>query len=183
MSINFSYRRLSQGELDELLAGSAEIYKKWFGPADLGADDVDDEFEALYERLEQSKQYLDINNTWQAIHFLLTDEFCFQGQSQTPPPLRNVVMGGVPTDIETTYGVAFYLTAPEVAEAAKGLEPLTVEEMAPRFNAKAFREAKVYPGNERWQNDDFEEFATEYENLRGFFLVAARENQAMLLAS
>ncbi len=179
MSINFSYRRLSQSELDDLLAGSTEIHEKWFGSLELDYD----EFAAYKQRLKKSGQYLDINNTWQAIHFLLTNEFCFQGQSQTPAPLGNVVMGGTPTDIKTTYGVAYFLTPSEVAEVARALEPLSVEVVAPRYDVKAFRNAQVYPHNERWEDDDFEEFENEYERLRGFFFVAALEQQAMILAS
>ncbi len=182
MSINFSYRRLSQSELDDLLAGAPASSEKWFGSTSVELGD-DDEFEALYQRLEKSGQYLDISNSWQAIHFLLTNEFCFQGNSQTPAPLKNVVMGGTPTDIETTYGVAYFLTPPEVAEVARALEPLSVEVVAPRYDAKAFREARVYPLYERWKDGDFERFRTEHEQLREFFLVAALEQQAMILAS
>lgn len=185
MSINLSYRRLSQSELQEVLDGVPTAYKKWFGPLDLTTDDADDEFERMHEWLDASGQYLSITNAWQAIHFLLTGEFCFQGDSQTPPPLGNVVMGGTPTDIKTTYGVAYYLTPQEVADAAHVLEPLPIETLAPRYDAARFREAEIYPGHENWDDDGMEDYGvdTDYENLRAFFLLAARENQAMFLAS
>jgi len=184
MSINLSYRRLPQSELQQVLDGVPAAYKKWFGPLDLMADDVDDEFERMHEWLDASGQGLSITNAWQAIHFLLTGEFCFQGASQTPPPLSNVVMGGTPTDIETTYGVAYYLTPEEVAEVARVLEPLLLETLASRYDAARFREARVYPGYDNWGDDGLARYGigTDYENLRAFFLLAARENQAMFLA-
>ncbi len=184
MSINQSYRRVSSAELDGLLAGSADLLEKWFGETSAGMDDYD-AYAVSLRVLEESGRYLDITNSWQSIHFLLTGEFCFQGGSQVPAPLKNVVMGGTPTDIETTYGVAFYLTPAEVAEVARALEPLPVEVVAARYDAKAFREAQIYPANERWNDDGIEDYGInrDYENLRAFFIVAAQEGQAMLIGA
>ena len=76
MSINLSYRRVSQGELDGLLAGSAELREKWFGATSIQTGEYD-VFAASLAALEGSGRYLDITNSWQSIHFLLTGEFCF----------------------------------------------------------------------------------------------------------
>ena len=124
MSINQSYRRLSQNEAQEILDGVPATRRRWFGSPleELVTEDDDTRYDQWLNELEASAQYLDINNTWQAIHFLLNGEFCFQGDSQIGGPLKNVVMGGAPTEIETTYGVAFYLSAPDVAAVAEALQ-------------------------------------------------------------
>ena len=59
---------------------------------------------------------LDIDKHWQAVHFLLTGEFCFAGESRSPLPLCNVVMGGTETQWESKHpqaraslGAAFFV--------------------------------------------------------------------------
>ena len=182
MSINQSYRRMSQSEAQEILHGVPATFARWFGPHfDDFVGEGFDNYLAWHRELEARESYLDINNTWQAIHFLLTGEFCFQGESQIEGPLQNVSMGGAPTEIETTYGVAHYLSAADVAAVAAALEPLTVEAVAPKYDAAAFRAAQIYPHNERWKDEYLDEFTGEYERLRAFFLIAAREKQAMFV--
>ena len=177
MSINQSYRRVSQVEAQEITDGAPAIIRQWFGPPaeELLTEQDDERNEAWLAQLEQSAQCLDINTTWHAIHFLLN------GSSHVEGPLQNVTMGGAETDIETVYGVARYLSAPDVAATAAALEPLTVEAVTPRYDAAAFRAARVYPHDERWEDDDLDEFIGEYEQLRAFFLAAAREDQAMFI--
>ncbi len=186
MSINQSYRRLSQNEAQEILDGVPAIIAKWFGPPleELMSEENELRYDEWNQELEQSESYLDINHTWQAIHFLLTGEFCFQGESQIEGPLKNLVMGGAPTEIETTYGVAHYLGAPDVAAVAEALQPLTVEIVAPLYNAEAFSAASIYPLRERWNEENgLQQFIREYEHLRAFFIVAARENQAIFITT
>ena len=182
MSINQSYRRLSQNEAQEIWDGVPATFAQWFGPRfdDFVGEGFDNYLE-WHKNLEADECYLDINTTWQAIHFLLTGEFCFQGESQIEGPLKNAVMGGAPTDIKTTYGVAHYLSAPDVAAVAAALKPLTVEAISPRYDAAAFRQARVYPLRERWEDDDLDEFIGEYEQLRAFFIAAAAESQAIFI--
>ncbi len=172
-------------EAREVMDGVPATFARWFGPPlDDFAGAEFDKYLAWHENLQAIENYLDINNTWQAIHFLLTGEFCFQGESQIEGPLRNVVMGGAPTEIETTYGVAHYLSAQDVAGVAAALEPLTVEAIAPRYDAAAFRRAQVYPLRDRWsQENGLRQFIGEYARLRAFFIAAAAENQAMFTAS
>ena len=177
MSINQSYRRVSQSEAQQVTDGDPATIRRWFGPPaeELLTEEDDERYAAWLEELEQSAQYLDINTTWQAIHFLLN------GSSHAEGPLQNVTMGGAQTDIETTYGVARFLSAPAVAATAAALKPLTVEAVTSHYDAAAFRAARVYPHDERWEYDDLDEFIGEYEQLRAFFLAAAREDQAMFV--
>ena len=185
MGITFSYRRVNQSEAQKILEGNSSLLAKWFGP-DFREDDGGGH-DRWFEWLQESEQYLDILKSWQAVHFLLTGEVCSQGKSHIEGPLRNVVMGGTPTNIETIYGVAYYLTSAEVAQVAAALEPLTTEVVSPLYNANAFRQANVYPLRERWSNDGsqhgLQRFIHDYERLRAFFLSAAGENQAMFLTA
>lgn len=184
MGVTFSYRRLQQSEAQETLDGNPLLLEKWFGP-DFEEENEEEEskFDNWFEWLQGSEQYLDIFKSWQAIHFLLTGEVCVQGESKLEGPLKNVVMGGTPTEIETIYGFAHYLTPTEVAEVAAVLGPLTAEIVASRYSAKAFRESSIYPLSERWGNDNWRGIILNYKRLRAFFLSAARENQSMFLAA
>lgn len=180
MSINLSYRRVSQADLNAILEGSPEVTNFWFGDDDNEDDNVSLEF---FERLDSDERYLEIHNMWQALHFLLSNEFCFQGGSETEPPLCNVVMGGTPTEIESTYGVVYYLTPDETRKVACFLSDMNREELIQKLDPVKFSEARVYPGYERWDANRLEEVIIAFDDVRDFYQQAAGENQAVLLSS
>jgi len=72
---------------------------------------------------------LDIDKDWQAVHFLLTGEFCFAGESKLPAPLCNVVMGGTETKWKSTYGKIRILSRQEVHEVAEALKDISRESL------------------------------------------------------
>ena len=114
MGMTATYRRVTAAELKRL-EGDRKYAARFFGTQGFGSttlsalrnlkellragDDV-----PPVEAPSADDRVLDLDKDWQAIHFLLTGEFCFAGESKVPAPLCNVVMGGTETKWKSTYG-------------------------------------------------------------------------------
>ncbi|MFW9258344.1 YfbM family protein [Nostoc sp. CALU 546] len=122
---------------------------------------------------------------WHALHFLLTGESSLEGDTQTLPPLSNVVMGGTPTQFEATYGFVRYLTLEEVRDVADALSQISVEELKSRFNSSVFNAAEIYPNPSPggWDEEEIEPLFELYPQLVEFFQNAAKEGDIVLLSS
>jgi len=124
-----------------------------------------------------SNRHLDIDKTWQIIHFLLTGS-AWEGEA----PLRNAVLGGsVIGDIDVGYGPARYLRPPEVSEVALALSAISPVMLWSRFDLKAARDNEIYPTG--WEGNDTErDYAMDYfQQLKTFFDEANKQNEAIIL--
>jgi hypothetical protein len=118
-------------------------------------------------------EQIDIDKSWQLIHFLLTGD-AWQGET----PLRDVVLGGVPiSDEDVGYGPARYLTAVEVKQVNAALSGISGAELWLRFDAGRVEAAEIYPSS--WGNDDRDVIAN-FESLRRFYASAALDEQVVL---
>ena len=101
---------------------------------------------------------LDIDKSWQAIHFLLCNEIA---EGKLPfgyvVPMRNENV----LDIEMDFG-AFILNSEEVLKAYECIKNIKEEELRAKYDFKSFTENKVYPITEDEDMDDFFDYI--YEN-------------------
>lgn len=121
-----------------------------------------------------------------AVHYLLTGEIAFGSESNTPPPLVYVVMGGPPVSGEDVgYGPPRFLTPEQVKEAADALRQLDPDDLRGRFDVAAYNAAGGYPKMQAtgWELEDLEPLMEEYANLKCFFQEAAEQGDALLLWS
>jgi hypothetical protein len=135
----------------------------------------------FFERLEGGDEdaVLDIDKSWQGIHFLLTGE-----QYKGAEPHSLPVLGGTEIGEELAYGPARYLEPAQVEAAARLLGDVTLEQLRQRYNPKSLELARIYP-NGFWMKERdqaFEYLAHWYEHLRRFYAEAATRGDAMLLA-
>jgi hypothetical protein len=73
------------------------------------------------------------------------------------------------------------ISAEQVQSIAAGLRELDAESLRGRWDPAALEAAEIYPGS--WADVTFESFLVpNLAALRGFYLPAAAENQAVLLA-
>jgi hypothetical protein len=162
MSMIGNYKRLSEDRLNELLAKSETIMDFLYPD-----DDPTSELETD----------LDIDKTWQAIHFLLTGD-AWKGL----PPLANAALGGTELGEEDVgYGPARYLSVSEVAEVAAHLSVISKEELISRFNLNQFREREIYPDGWVGSDEEMNYITGYYLKLVSFFQDASKSNSAMLL--
>ncbi len=185
MSVDALYRRVTSEELDRL-HNDSPFFDTFFGLAeDVDDDDYEASLEAYQEdlnRLEADGRYLNVMNEHQALNFLLTGRV--EGGE---PPLGSVVEGGALLgDIDVGYGPPRFLTVEEVRGVADALREVADEQVRLRFNAGAMNEAQVYPANKYtlagsgWRETDRERLVELFHKVKGLYLDAAREGDAVL---
>jgi hypothetical protein len=182
MGIEASYRRLSPDDFRALQV-NPQAADAYFGHArEDGDEGYENYIDAYFDRLHASDRYLDIDKDWAGLHFLLTGDDGM-GKAEVPPPLGNVVVGGMDTEWDATYGMVRYLTPKEVKDAAVALEQITEDELRSRYDLAAFRAADIYPGGEVWSEHDIEPLLEVFAQVRDFFAEAARQGEVVLLSS
>lgn len=162
MSMYLFYRRLAENKLDAMLKNP-------------GA--VDDFLESEVPETEK----LDIDRSWEAMHFLLTGLV-----SGGKEPLVNAVLGGSPVDCTEDYrqgGPIRYLRSVQVDAVANALENITHEEFAARFDQKYDQmvELRVYSIDAEDKEGDKNYVCFHFKKLKSFFSVAASHGDAMLI--
>ena len=101
MGMRATYRRLPVEEFHKLRADTVQA-ETYFG-LDIDEDDYDG-VDAYFDSLETSGRYLDIEKSWDGLHFLLTGRSAMEEET-VPPPLGNVIQGGMDTEWEASYGM------------------------------------------------------------------------------
>ncbi|MEH2234800.1 YfbM family protein [Nostoc sp.] len=186
MGITASYKRITPqnfAEIQNNTEAAASLFK-------LNLDDLDFDFsnpQAMIAKLQErrsNEHYFRLED-WHALHFLLTGESSLEDDTQTSPPLCNVVMGGKPTQFEATYGFVRYLTLEEVRDVADALSQISVEELKSRFNSTVFNAAEIYPNPSPggWDKEEIEPLFELYPQLVEFFQNTAKEGDIVLLSS
>jgi hypothetical protein len=178
MGMRATYRRLPEEEFEKLRA-DPEQADAYFG-LDIAEED-DESIDAYYDHLETSGRYLDIQKSWDGVHFLLTGKSAMEEES-VPPPLGNVVNGGADTDWEASYGMVRYLTPQEVKEVAVALDQISVADLRQRYDPKAFQAENIYPGAEVWDETGIEHLLEVFRRVRSFFSEAAQAGDMVLLS-
>ncbi|MDO8452452.1 MAG: YfbM family protein [bacterium] len=133
------------------------------------------------EYIYKDKEFnsLDIDKSWNAIHWLLNgSDDSFEG------PLGRCVLGGTDIGLDVGYGPARYLTPEEVKETVTALKRVSNEELISRYNAEDMTADDVYP--EVWGRKEEEQFNKEYilENyplMVSYYQDAARHGNGMLI--
>ena len=162
MSMIGCYRRVSTAELEVLQAEPMALGAFLFPPGDVPPP-VD--------------RYLEVDKTWQAIHFLLTGDPWAGG-----PPFANAVLGGEElSDEDQGYGPARFLVPEEVAAVAAALATVPVEELLARYDADSLNAAEVYPGGWTGGPEDRAFIGEHYASLRELFANAAANGDGMIL--
>jgi hypothetical protein len=120
---------------------------------------------------------LDIDKAWHGIHFLLAGSAW-----DTTHGVGEAVLGGEEIGDDVGYGPARLLRPDRVSAIAAGLSTVEVGTLRTRYNAAALSAADIYPGV--WDEPDvFDTYLGPYfETLRTFYVAAAGEGQAVLLA-
>jgi len=150
----------------------------------------------LYPEDEDEARAIDVDKAWHGIHWLLTGSSddrppaprkraLFRRAAPEPDPVGAewlAVLGGEPIGDDNGYGPARLLRPEQVAAVAAVLTPLDRETLAGRVDLAAMDAEGLYPAI--WDEDDvYDEYlGPNYEVLRDFYLAAAGEGAAVLLA-
>ncbi len=139
----------------------------------------DQDGDGSYEQGENDLS-LDIDKSWEIIHFALTGKTMGDGET-ADSILEKVIMGGKEIGKEMGYGAARLLEIEEVKEIAKELNKISVDKFIEICEGRNFSNTQLYAFDE----DDLEaeiEGASEYfDQIREYYLEAASHNEFMLL--
>jgi len=129
--------------------------------------------EAIEDQDELGQDFLDLDKSWQAIHFLLTGDV--EGGDA---PLAWAVLAPTTIGEDLGYGPARLLSPDEVTEVSKALAPITADKMKRRFNKETLNERNVYPN--AWRADDADYIAENFTQLKKLYESAARRRMSIV---
>lgn len=196
MGMRAELRRLAEEEMKQILTADRSKRQFYFGlmtrneVVQMGFDPDDedqisdsiDEFLDFQDNLRTDGMLLNVDNDWQAIHFLVTGEFAFQGKSNAPLPARNVILGGVATPFESTYGFKHVVWSKDVQDVSAYLQSISEDSSNQRLNPEEFNRFQIYPGRTRWTQEDLECVLKVFRKIVNFYQVAATAGECVLIS-
>ncbi|WP_322903525.1 YfbM family protein [Paenibacillus campi] len=119
---------------------------------------------------------LDIDKSWQAIHFML----CNRLDNGTPPQGYVVPMISEQFLEFGQYG-AFYLLPEQVQQASVFLQSLTEAELSKLYHFDVLAEAQIYPIYEGDNGAEFFEYVAEYvQQIQSFYAETVLKQQGII---
>ncbi|MEU1600701.1 DUF1877 family protein [Streptomyces sp. NPDC005708] len=140
----------------------------------LACQDDDEVIELVAEVEDQwdMDHLFELDKSWDALHRCFTDgDLAFDNGDY---PLSHVILGGVPLHEGDNY-IVCYVTADQVREVAKALEPLDGQWLSDRFATLTF---DAYQGT--GDADDIAYTQAFLPGLRSFYLTAAQNGRAVI---
>lgn len=125
----------------------------------------------------ETSAHLDIDKSWQAIHYLLCDEI-----SEGEPPMGYVVpmLDDNWIDDGSDFG-AFYITKEQVKEASEYLAGLDEERLKEKYDYTDMVENEIYPLYSDDDSEDFFEYLIYYINeIKAFFAETSQQGNALI---
>lgn len=172
MGMRACYERMSQKQLDEIIADQKKL-------ANLGWVDKDENI------AEKAKRMLDIEKSWDSLHFLLTGKSAISiaatdssGRIKSNDPFSVAILGGEPVGPDLGYGPARYLTPKQVKEIAEALKPLEFGSLLAKYSEDDFAEADLYAFNDF--DEEIETLEEYFPAMKDFFCKAAANDEAVL---
>jgi hypothetical protein len=160
MSMICNLLRVSKRELDSFLADSKLLVEKLDGI--IGDTDI----------------YLEIDQAWDGINFLLTGD-----NIETDHELGEVMLPDlvIDEDQDLGYGPAMYLLPERVKELNEQIFNIGSAELRKRYDADVMEELGIYPGN--WHDkEEMLDYLSEYfEDVQGFYAEAAKSGEAIIV--
>lgn len=128
---------------------------------------------------EEDENALDIDKTWQIIHYILSGD---KWDSDEDNILSKVILGGTPINEEDVgYGPALLVENTKTGIISKALDQITEEGFRKEFSLDDMLKEEIYPLVNGEGEDDLFRYAWAYfEEIKNFYREAARNNQCVL---
>jgi hypothetical protein len=123
---------------------------------------------------------LDLDKAWESIYFLLTG--CTSSDFENAPaPLSFILFNGnvIDENQDMGYGPATYASIEEVKQIANTLQGLVKESLRIKFNSLKSKGAELYSFDPD-EGDMFDYIYRHYKDMKGFYDIAAANNQAVI---
>jgi len=120
---------------------------------------------------------LDIDKSWQVIHFLLCDEI-----DDGEPPLGNVIPmrddNGL--DVEMDYG-AFAITPKEALDAYNAIKDIGKDELRQKYDFESLLKNEIYPVvDDEDANDFFDYMYANFKSIQAFYQMASENHYGII---
>lgn len=161
MSMIGNLLRVTRTELEDYLKDSSLLENRIY---DNESDEVD-------------PKLVDLDKSWDGIHFLLTGETI----ESSNHPLTKVLFSGqvIDEDQDLGYGPGQYLTPEQVKELNEQISKISIEELSKKYDSKKMIELGVYPNI--WENNDEIDYLTDYfKTIQEVYAEAAKNNEAII---
>lgn len=165
MSIEATYQRLSPAEFRRVTATP----KAWqeFGGSGVAGFSVDEflnasqnpnpEFSAkilaAFEQRQNDPNRVEIGKNWHVIYYLLTGESKIAEEHRERQALHNLIFGGRPTAVQSSYGPVRYFGSDEIAEIITALSALDHTVVESRFAPETFKRLRIYAAPDADEKD------------------------------
>lgn len=129
----------------------------------------------LYNTEHSDDDYLDIDKSWHAIHYIL----CGQSWEGELPYFNTVLGGTIINDEDVGYGPVRYLKPIEIKEVHEAIKYITEDEFKNKFDCKELAEKDIYPQFD--SNDDADYVWSYFTMVQDIFMKALQNGKYMLL--
>jgi len=139
----------------------------------------------VYETNSYNQEwYLDLDKSWEAIHYLLSGKSVAETEmDDSQPTLLEVVLFNnqlVDEGQDLGYGPAFYLTSEQVLEIDEELQKLDLAALDSKYDGSEMNERGIYP--EIWDESESKSFVLDSLNeLIAFYKSAADKNECIIM--
>ena len=127
--------------------------------------------EAVEDQDELGADFLDVDKSWQGIHYLLTGAV-----SEGEAPLAWAIFAPTKIGTRPSEDAARLLTPNDVVEVSKALAPLTADKLKRKCDWAAMNDLEIYP--QGWRSGDEEYIAENFTALKKLYESAARRRMA-----
>ncbi len=157
-----NFLRVTNDELEEYLNDSSKL---------------DDRLELEFE-LEESN-IVDIDKSWEGIHFLLTE----QNSENLDHPLAKVLFSEqiIDEDQDLGYGPGRYLRPDQVKNISSEIAKLSTEDLKARYDPAKMDDLNIYPTGWTKNGDGLLDYLLEYfEIVKDVYSKASANNEALI---
>lgn len=158
--------RVSKKDFESIKADSCKLEHLIYNEDNIGAD-----------------WYLDLDKSWEAIHFLLSGKSIDETEMNDTPReiIENTIFSNQIIDEEQDlgYGPAFYNDTELVKRISQELNNLNVEDLEFNFDGSRLNEANIYPVI--WDEEDAKSYLFDsLKDLIQFYSDAAKNEQVVI---
>jgi len=127
---------------------------------------------------------LSLEKSWHTVHFLLTGDKTMTLGHVSDQPLHNVIMGGTPTQVDSTYGPVRVLEKKDVKAIAAALAAVDPDSLKSKYSIAELNAANTYasPALGGWDQRELEIIFACIPRLKEFFANAAASDHCVGIA-
>jgi Domain of unknown function (DUF1877) len=136
-----------------------------------------DSFEEEFYNGEHDEITIDLDKSWDGLHFLLTENTIQQSSHFLTQIFQSKDVLNVYQDMG--YGPANYLDSSTVKELNSELQKISSEDLKSKYDPDLMNDKGIYPG--MWNMEAWEYFEEYFMILKNFYKTASENDEAIIM--